>query len=396
MGNGRRIRWAEHENSRLAAEYQRTLAIWQQNEHLIEWYRQRARSAQPVSPIEGLKLRGDERVFWTAANASVVEVPDTTSLFAPAHEVYSPTRETGGYLPLGYTPSSVRDNGFVAVTDTRVVFVGARGNREWSFAQLEGVAHGAKVPMSLMRVTNRQRLSGLVFQGGQAPLFQFHLSLALAEYRQDRAGFVAHLAGLLAHHRGTPPVVPDPALAAQAPSAAKSLARFYFGWPGAPMWRKLTPALVTVVGMLCLWGAFVAPPEDTSADRRATAVGPAALATSAPAVTPSPSQEPSQELSQEPSQESPSPSQAAPPPTTTTTTTNPMRANLCGAPQNPWNYTFCGGSTITDPPSDFCAYFDCVDDFWDGAGYVMQCDDEMFSRSGSCSSHGGNKRALLT
>ena len=72
--------------------------------------------------------------------------------------------------------------------------------------------------------------------------------------------------------------------------------------------------------------------------------------------------------------------------------------NLCGAAANPWNYTFCSGSFITNPPSAFCSYFTCIASFATGNGYVMQCVDTTFGKSGgisgSCSGHGGNSRAL--
>jgi hypothetical protein len=73
--------------------------------------------------------------------------------------------------------------------------------------------------------------------------------------------------------------------------------------------------------------------------------------------------------------------------------------NLCGAPPNPWNYNFCGGGTISSPPSNFCSYFNCIPSFWQSTkGYVEECQDGTYShsggRSGSCSSHGGNLRAL--
>ena len=73
--------------------------------------------------------------------------------------------------------------------------------------------------------------------------------------------------------------------------------------------------------------------------------------------------------------------------------------NLCGAPVNPWGYNFCVGSTITSPPVGFCTYFACIATFANGRGFVMQCTDGMYSLSGgipgSCSQHGGNRRALL-
>jgi hypothetical protein len=73
--------------------------------------------------------------------------------------------------------------------------------------------------------------------------------------------------------------------------------------------------------------------------------------------------------------------------------------SLCGAASNPWGYNFCGGGTfITSPPATFCSYFACIASFSSGRGYVMQCVDSTFSKSGgisgSCSGHGGNSRAL--
>lgn len=66
---------------------------------------------------------------------------------------------------------------------------------------------------------------------------------------------------------------------------------------------------------------------------------------------------------------------------------------------NPWCYNFTSGNNIYGPPSSFCSYFACIGNFWNGRGYVMQCQDGMYSKSGgisgSCSSHHGNKRALL-
>ena len=70
----------------------------------------------------------------------------------------------------------------------------------------------------------------------------------------------------------------------------------------------------------------------------------------------------------------------------------------CGVFGNPWCYTFEGGSYISRPPADFCLYFDCISSFWSGSGYVIECRDGWFSKSGgisgSCSYHGGNWRYL--
>jgi hypothetical protein len=69
-----------------------------------------------------------------------------------------------------------------------------------------------------------------------------------------------------------------------------------------------------------------------------------------------------------------------------------------GVNGNPWGYNFECCNFIYSPPAGFCSYFACIPSFWDGNGYVMQCQDAMFSKSGgiqgSCSHHGGNLRPL--
>jgi hypothetical protein len=67
---------------------------------------------------------------------------------------------------------------------------------------------------------------------------------------------------------------------------------------------------------------------------------------------------------------------------------------LCGAPANPYGYNFCGrGSLITNPAPDVCVYFDCIPNFDNGTGYMVECHDAMYSmsggRQGACSYHDG-------
>jgi hypothetical protein len=98
-----------------------------------------------------------------------------------------------------------------------------------------------------------------------------------------------------------------------------------------------------------------------------------------------------------PTQAPPTPKPTAPAPTVAPAPAQQAQ-NLCGAPANPWGYNFCGGSFITNPAATICNYFNCIASFWNGRGYVMECSDTTFGKSGgisgSCSSHGGNYRAL--
>jgi len=98
----------------------------------------------------------------------------------------------------------------------------------------------------------------------------------------------------------------------------------------------------------------------------------------------------------------PTPRPATPPPVAPTKAPPPPPPAVptCGAPANPWGYTFCRGNFISSPAADFCSVFNCIASFWSSTnGYVEECADTTYShsggRSGSCSHHGGNLRALL-
>ena len=51
------------------------------------------------------------------------------------------------------------------------------------------------------------------------------------------------------------------------------------------------------------------------------------------------------------------------------------------------------------PNADFCSSHECIESFYDGTGYIVQCNDGMWSHSGgrpgACSYHGGRERQYL-
>lgn len=79
----------------------------------------------------------------------------------------------------------------------------------------------------------------------------------------------------------------------------------------------------------------------------------------------------------------------------------PVRSStpaLCGAPANPFGYTFCTGQLVYAANPSVCDYFDCIDNFSNGKGYFEQCRDGTYSmsggRRGACSYHGGERRPV--
>ncbi len=72
----------------------------------------------------------------------------------------------------------------------------------------------------------------------------------------------------------------------------------------------------------------------------------------------------------------------------------------CGEPANPWCYDLFPGELIVNPPGDFCGFLECVDNFWAGTGYVIRCQDGLFSKTGglksACPDNGGVLQPLYS
>ena len=129
------------------------------------------------------------------------------------------------------------------------------------------------------------------------------------------------------------------------------------------------------------------PPQAPTATVARTAT-PNPTATGAPTATPKPTATPLPTATPKPATPTPQPTR---PPTATPPT---------GVNGNPWGFDFNPGDKIYNPPSGFCGYFGCISSFWSGSGYVVQCHNAQFSKSGGktgvCSKQGGYWRTLYS
>jgi hypothetical protein len=116
-----------------------------------------------------------------------------------------------------------------------------------------------------------------------------------------------------------------------------------------------------------------------------------AAPTDIPTLTPSPTATPTPKPTVLAVKPTPKPTQKPLP------TPTPIRTGVNG---NPWGYNFSPGSLIYSPPSAFCSYFACIGNFWNGRGYVNECNDGTYSKSGGirgdCSYHHGEMRPLYS
>ena len=329
------------------------------------------------------------------------------------------------------------DEGPVTITDQRVILQGSRNSREWAFAKLLGVWHDGTRPMTLMAVSNRQKVSGLIYAAADTAQFRYFLSLALAHYQGTFETFIGELDAERNRHAGLAPTPPVPVRPEDAPSglraAGAALGLVYFGRPSWPRKRRITQGIVTVSLTLI---AFIAAagasqprqPSGTSHAPTQVAIAPQATPETSTASPTGPSARSSSssrtlQATARPTtparQLSPAPTSAAtpttgasvvaaPPPRSTVhvappppRTSSQVVLSTCGAPANPWGYNFCGrGSLIYSPAADVCSYFSCIANFANGVGYMIECSDSKYSmsggRSGACSYHGGEAQPVFS
>lgn len=167
------------------------------------------------------------------------------------------------------------------------------------------------------------------------------------------------------------------------------------GWVRARGWMG-QHKVITAIGGLVLFGAIASPFTQDGTQTGAPRALPTiesptpepTLESESPSPSPSPSPKPSPSIKPSPSPSPTKKAYVAPKP-------KPKATGVFG---NPWGYDFRAGKLIYNAPSAFCSYFDCINNFWNGVGYVVQCEDLMFSKSGGrqgvCSHHGGYYRTL--
>jgi hypothetical protein len=226
IGTGRSLR----RYRRAVDAYRRQLQPWQEEADALRADLQVASTFAGATaadePQVPLQLHPGERVFSVLESVSLVEPRRQPDRWVGGYSGFSFRLARGVRYHVGGTkgkrvpgeeaPTAV-DTGVATVTDRRVVFQGTKRSREWLFDKLLGYHHDGRVPLTLFQVSNREKVSGLLYGRTQAEEVHFRLALALAHHRGEVDAFIAHLDAQLAAHEAARPE--PPALPAAARSA---------------------------------------------------------------------------------------------------------------------------------------------------------------------------------
>ncbi|NLU80047.1 hypothetical protein HCA58_16980 [Micromonospora sp. HNM0581] len=368
-GSTWRYRWARRQNERRLRLFRSAEGTWRRRDDELRRLRTLAEHCQGSATAgDGLPLElvPDEVVLRVAPAAQLVEMRHNAVLPAPDLTVGTQTGRLRRHLPDGVR---VTDAGMAVITNRRLVLLGGRGRRDWAYGRMTGLSHDPHASVTLIQVLDRRRTSGVLLRPDVAVEFRFVLTLAFADAIEQRQTVIDELDELIGEHARLRPSRPGIATPGQARLSALV--------PGGRRTAVVAAALAVMVPVAL---ANSGPSDPTSTE---TAVA----ATGMPV----------------PTGTTPAPRATGSAPTTRTSGSakvSPKPEQRCGAPDNPMGYDFCGGQRVREPAREVCDHFDCVPGFWEGRGYLVQCENGKVSLAGgsprACGLHGGVRRTVWT
>ncbi|MDG4792967.1 hypothetical protein [Micromonospora sp. WMMD1082] len=372
-GSTWRYRWARRQNERRLRLFRSVEGTWRRRDDELRRLRTLAEQCHGSAGAgDGLPLElvADEVVLRVVPAAQLVEMRHTAVLPAPDLTVGAETGRLRKRLPDGVR---ITDAGMAVITNRRLVLLGGRGRRDWAYRRMTGLAHDPHASVTLIQVLDRRRTSGVLLRVDAAAEFRFVLTLAFADAIEQRQAVIDQLDELIAEHARLRPSRPGIATPGQARLSALI--------PGGRRTAVVAAALAVMVPV-ALANSGPSAPTRTETAVAATPAPATASAATAPRATGSPRTTASPRAGDSPAPRRPSPT--------------PERR--CGAPANPMGYDFCGGERIREPAREVCDHFDCVPGFWEGRGYLVQCENGKISLAGgsprACGLHGGVRRTV--
>jgi hypothetical protein len=181
-----------------------------------------ARTFEPLDPAtvdSPLVPKKGEMLYMVGEGAGLAEPRRLPGQWVGGHRGVSVRVAKGVYLrgggsrgtyAQGAEQQQMIDQGTFVITNQRVVFLGAKYTREWAYSKLLGLQHDDDLGATYMQVSNRQKVSGIVYGSQAADDVRFRLGLALSVFGDERDDFVGDLEQQVADLKRERPALPPP------------------------------------------------------------------------------------------------------------------------------------------------------------------------------------------
>jgi hypothetical protein len=185
---------AKRAAKRAQEHYQRQLTEWQQEEalltHALEIFTDASEGREPAD--QSLVQKDGEFVIWTGT-AVFHEAGRTATRYSGGSAGFSVPVGAGIRLRVGQHRGTIipgealqmdKDQGFVKLTNQRLIFAGSLETNEWAFSKILSVAKTEDGNDFLIGVSNRKKTSGLRFSATDAQFFARIFAMALYSYEE--------------------------------------------------------------------------------------------------------------------------------------------------------------------------------------------------------------------
>lgn len=207
-------------DQREAAEYQQAIGNWEAYQHQLAQWVDTASDFNGITREDDADLalitKKDERVFYQLTGAALIEPRHLPGQwvgrsqgvsFRVAKGVRYHVGGSKGTFQQGAEVPTPVDSGTATITNQRVVFQGTKMAREWTYAKLLGFQHDDSAHWTAIQVSNRQKVSGLLYDAAHAAEIRFRFELALAHFQDNIDAFRRELSASLASHSQARPTL---------------------------------------------------------------------------------------------------------------------------------------------------------------------------------------------
>lgn len=205
LKNWQKQRADQRASQKAKVEFERKLQNWQRADaelaEIIKLARTTGWTSDNVSDLTVI-LKPEEHWLGGLTGVSLIQPRigsshSVTNYTGFSYQLTPKTRIRSGQYYTTHTPGeespAIADQGNVIITSQRVIFQGQKRAHEWEYRKMLGYINNETEPWTSIQVSNRERVSGVMYSWSGATYFRFRLAWGLAIFQDELDQFAESL-----------------------------------------------------------------------------------------------------------------------------------------------------------------------------------------------------------